>query len=128
MKAANDGAEISNNMLKFTKTKSDTKEFVSFDIRNLIRHSIDFTKPRWKNGAQARGLNYKIDTESMKRVSPIMCNPVEIREVFLNIINNALDSMPGGGSISFSTWSANDAVLVSITDTGRLNTQSWQII
>ena len=56
-KAVTDGAEISRNMLKFTKTKPDTKEFVSSDIRDLIMQPIDFTKPRWKNEAQAKGIN-----------------------------------------------------------------------
>ncbi len=119
MKAAGDGAEISSNMLKFTKTAQDSKALVSSDISALIRHSIDFTKPRWKNEAQAKGINYEIDTESMMRVPPIMCKSVEIREVFINIINNALDVMPGGGSITFCTWSIDDTVFVSVTDSGE---------
>jgi len=119
MKATNDGAAISRNMLKFTKTKSDIKELVSADIRDLIRHSIDFTKPRWSNEAQARGINYIMDTESMKSVPSIMCKHAEMREIFINIINNALDAMPGGGSITFSTWSDADTVLVSVTDNGE---------
>ncbi len=40
----------------------------------------------------------------MKRESSILCNPAELREVFINIINNSLDAMPEGGSLSFSTW------------------------
>jgi signal transduction histidine kinase len=118
MKAADDGAEIAGNMLKFTKTSPDTKEFVSFDIRDLIRHSIDFTKPRWQNEALAEGIDYRIDTEGMGRVPSIMCNPAEIREVFINIINNALDAMSGGGKISFGTWSDNETVFVNVTDDG----------
>ena len=118
MKAADDGAEIAGNMLKFTKTSPDTKEFVSFDIRDLIRHSINFTKPRWQNEALAEGIDYKIDTEGMGRVPSIMCNPAEIREVFINIINNALDAMSGGGKISFGTWSDNETVFVNVTDDG----------
>ena len=118
MKAADDGAEIAGNMLKFTKTSPDTKKFVSFDIRDLIRHSIDFTKPRWQNEALAGGIDYRIDTEGMGRVPSIMCNPAEIREVFINIINNALDAMSGGGKISFGTWSDNETVFVNVTDDG----------
>ncbi|MCP5007067.1 MAG: PAS domain S-box protein [Planctomycetes bacterium] len=69
MKAADDGAEISSNMLKFTKTRSDTKEFVSSDIKGLIMHSIAFTKPRWKNEAQARGINYYTHHELVLGIS-----------------------------------------------------------
>ena len=118
-RAADDGAEISSKMLEFTKTVPDTKKFVSSDIRDLIRQSIDFTMPRWKNEAQARGIDYQMDTEGMKSVSSILCNPTELREVFINLIINALDAMPEGGSLSFSTWSGNDTVFVSISDTGE---------
>ncbi len=118
-KATDDGAEICSKMLEFTKTSQDTKKFVSTDIRDLIIQSIDFTKPRWKNEAQAKGINYKMDTESVKSVSPILCNPTELREVFINLIINALDAMPEGGSLSFSTWSGDDTVLVAVSDTGE---------
>ncbi len=118
-KAVNDGAQISRNMLKFSKTKQDTKEFVSSDIRGIIIQSVEFTMPRWKSMAQAKGINYQIDREDMKEVPSIMCNPTEIREIFINIINNALDAMPEGGSISFSTWDRDGTVLVKVTDTGE---------
>lgn len=119
MKATDDGTEISSNMLKFTKTYQDSKELISSDIRDMVMLSVEFTKPRWKNEAQARGVNYKIDMERMKRVPSIVCKPDEIREIFINMINNALDAMPGGGDISFSTWSDNDTIFVSVTDNGE---------
>ena len=42
-----------------------------------------------------------------------------MREVFTNIVNNALDAMPDGGTLSFSTWSDDDNVFISIADTGK---------
>ncbi len=47
-----------------------------------------------------------------------MCSYVELRGGFINIINNALDAMPEGGTISFRTWSKDEAVFVSVSDTG----------
>ena len=117
--AAHDGAAISSNMLKFTKVHQDIKEFISFDLKDLIRDSIAFTKPRWQNEAQSRGVDYKMCTEGMRKVLPIMCKPAEIREIFINIINNALDAMPGGGAISFGALTCDDTVYVSIADTGE---------
>ncbi len=118
LRAVNDGARISGRMLSFTKTEKDDTGFESDDICGLINQSIDFTMPRWKNEAQAKGINYQMNTEGMKRVSSISCNPTEIREVFINIIMNALDAMPGGGSLSFSTRCGEGTVFVDISDTG----------
>jgi PAS domain S-box-containing protein len=118
-RATNDGAEISRRMLKFTNTAKETAGFMPFDISELINQAIVFTMPRWKNMAQVKGINYHMDTEGMKRVPSILCNPTELREVFVNIINNALDAMPDDGRISFSTWSGEDTIFISISDTGE---------
>ena len=116
--ATDDGAEISSKMLQFTKTEKNTARLVSYGIRDLVNESIEFTQPRWKNEAQSRGINYKINTDGMMTESSILCNPTELREVFVNIINNALDAMPESGSLSFSSWSGEDSIFVSISDTG----------
>ncbi|MBT3881537.1 MAG: PAS domain S-box protein [Candidatus Scalindua sp.] len=118
-RAVDDGAQISSQMLKFTKTETDAGGLVSSDIRDLIMQSIDFTLPRWRNEAQANGIDYQIDKDGMKSLSAIMCNPSELREVFINIIGNALDAMPEGGRLSFSTWSDDDTVFVGVSDTGE---------
>ena len=119
MRAIDDGTEISHRMLKFTKTKKNTTGFVSYDIKDLLIDSLNFTMPRWKSMAQAKGINYHIDKENIKDVPAVLCNPTEVREVFINIINNALDAMPEGGSISFSTWKGDDTAFAEITDTGE---------
>jgi two-component system, cell cycle sensor histidine kinase and response regulator CckA len=118
-KSIKDGSSIADRMREFTHGDTDTMDFVSTDINKLLTKSVEFTMPRWKNMAQATGINYNMNMEGMKNVSPIMCNPLEIEDVFINIINNGLDAMPDGGSLSFRTWSKNDTVFASITDTGR---------
>jgi two-component system cell cycle sensor histidine kinase/response regulator CckA len=103
MRATNDGIEISRKMLKFAKTDKNTEKFTPFNINELIDQAIDFTMPRWKNEAKVKSVNYHMDTEGMRMVPYILCNPTEIREVFVNIINNALDAMPDGGTNTVTT-------------------------
>lgn len=117
--ASDKGSRIVRNMLKFVKTDKDKSGYISFDLRLLIAQAIDSTSSEWKNKAQAKGINYEIDKEGIKDIPDILCNTSELHEVFINIINNALDAMPDGGRISFSTWSNEDTVFVSISDTGE---------
>jgi len=114
-----DGAQISRRMLRFTKIGVDGKEIIPYDITDLIKQSIEFTMPKWKSMAQSNGIDYHMDTDGITKIPPILCDPTGIREVFINIINNALDAMPEGGSISFSTWSNESTVFVRISDTGQ---------
>ncbi len=146
-KATKDGAEIVRRMRKFTKVASDIYEFESVNIKELLEQAIDFSKPRWMNIAKASGITYDIDLTGIKETPTVMGNSSELREVFINIINNALDVMSGGGRLSFCTWhrsgksppqggaysggsshqsllgrgtlTKDDTVFVSISDTGE---------
>ena len=117
-KASDEGAGIVRDMITIAQSDKDTSEHLFFDLKQLIIQAIEAVMPGWKNIAYFSEMKYKIDRNGMKRVPGVFCNPTELREVFVNIINNALDAMPDGGRISFSTWSNEDTVFVEISDTG----------
>ncbi len=119
IKASSDGAEIVRRMREYTNREIDCTNFVPTDMRNLIKQTIEFTMPRWQNIAHANGIRYKINADDFKDVLSVMGNQTELREVLINIVNNALDSMPDGGTLSYRTWKKENTVFVSISDTGR---------
>ena len=119
IKACNDGVEIVKRMLTFASAGESTSNYILTELNSLIGQAIDFTMPRWKNMAQSKGINYHIDKEGIKETLEVFCHPTELREVFINIMNNALDAMPDGGRISFSTESDENTVSVNISDTGE---------
>ncbi len=137
MKAAHDGAEISKRMFKYTNPEKDFTEFEPCYIGILLEQAIEFTMPSWKNEAQANGINYDWDKEGIQEVPATLCNPTELREVFVNIITNSLDAMPDGGTITakircvrsqelgennreFPNYELkDDYVEVTLTDTGK---------
>ena len=117
-KASDEGAGIVRDMITIAQSDKDTSEHLFFDLKQLIIQATEAVMPGWKNIAHFSEMKYKIDRNGMKRIPGVFCNPTELREVFVNIINNALDAMPDGGRISFSTWSNEDTVFVEISDTG----------
>lgn len=118
-RVAYDGTKILSRMYKFTDINRDISGDVRVNMRELLNQAIDFTMPRWKNMAQAEGITYKLDRKGLKKVPSIQGNPSELREVLVNIINNALDAMADGGRISFRTRSKEEIVFISISDTGE---------
>ncbi len=98
-----DGAVIVDRMYDFTNVLKDTSHYKHVDLNDLIEQVIGFTMPRWKEMAQAAGVKYQIDLKGVKALPPVLGNPSELREVILNIVNNALDAMPGGGTITVTT-------------------------
>jgi PAS domain S-box-containing protein len=118
LKASNDGVEIVRRMREYINIEIDSTGFAVTDMSDLVGQVIDFAMPRWQNIAHANGIHYKIDTDGVKEVLCVMGKQSELREVLLNTINNALDAMPDGGSLSFRTWEKENTVFVSISDTG----------
>ena len=82
--------------------------------------AMKFTMPRWKTEAQSRGIEYEIIknnfTESKYRTR---CNPSELKEVIINVINNSIDAMPNGGKIEFKVKTVGEHIIISISDNGE---------
>jgi signal transduction histidine kinase len=49
----------------------------------------------------------------------VECNPSQLNQVFLNLINNAAQSMEAGGKITVRTEAVGDRVKIEVEDTGR---------
>jgi two-component system NtrC family sensor kinase len=64
--------------------------------------------------------NIRIQTELDQRLPPIMASPTELQQVFMNLINNAIDAIgSGGGLLEIRSRVEGDKVVVDIADTGH---------
>lgn len=51
-------------------------------------------------------------------VPDVMADPEQLKQVFVNLISNAVQAMPGGGTLTIDTGHENGFVFVRFTDTG----------
>jgi CheY-like chemotaxis protein len=115
--SSKDGAETVRRMQEFTGVRRD-KEFTLLSVNEIIDAVTSITQPRWKDQAQERGIQIDL-VRKLEDVPPVLGNPSELREVFTNIIFNAVDAMPDGGHLTISTQSQKEGwVEVRISDTG----------
>ena len=113
---AYDGVNITNKVKRLTKKYSDD-DFEIFSIDSVISDAIDLTKNKWLTESVLKGI--KIDIiKSLKSNETIQGNITEIREVFINIIANAIDAMPLGGKIEVITKNKGSKVIIEIRDNG----------
>ncbi len=75
------------------------------DLNELVRQTVDLTRPKWEMPRQANGAIIEVDihTEATAWVSG---GPAELREVLTNLIFNAVDAMPDGGTLTIRTWNS----------------------
>ena len=96
--AALDGAETVRRILGFARAKGE-EQVEPVEIAPLLQQVVEIARPRWKDEAQARGALINVSL-SLEPALPVRGNAAELREVFLNLLLNAVDAMPGGGTLT----------------------------
>ena len=86
------------------KVATDLKDILENTL-NLVRYDKNFRKIEIRSDVQ--------DTP------PLKIDPDQIQQVFLNLILNARDAMPDGGSLDISVTQSNGNVLMRFVDTGH---------
>jgi PAS domain S-box-containing protein len=115
-KAALDGAQTVKRIQGFgLQQNAEVDE--TFDLNQLVQDSTHLTRARWCDEAQARGLHYEVELD-LRPVPLARGAASELREVFVNIILNALDAMPQGGRLRIVTEAQGSSVRVIFTDSG----------
>ena len=114
--AAEDGARIVRRLRAFHRTERDDGER-PVDLNGLVEQAVGLTEPRWKTEALARGISIDVRLE-LGNVPPIVGHGCELREIFTNLIFNAVDAMPDGGTLRFVTRLEDQEAIVTISDTG----------
>jgi signal transduction histidine kinase/putative methionine-R-sulfoxide reductase with GAF domain len=116
-RAAVDAADTVRRIQAFSRAKHGGAAS-ELDLNQTVMESIDFTRARWEHEAQVRGAGVEMVFEPGS-VPPVLGRKAELREVFTNLILNAVDAMPSGGRVLIRSWSEPGRALVSICDSGE---------
>jgi CheY-like chemotaxis protein len=83
----------------------------------MIKEVVTITQVRWRDQAQERGIHIELTTQG-DETPLVFGSPSELREVVTNIVFNAIEAMPEGGTITLSSQPHGNWVEVRIRDTG----------
>ncbi len=114
--AAEDAAATVRRIQTFAR-QSPAKEFELLDVSSLLRDAIEITRTRWENEARVRGLRYEVELQADCPYH-VLGSASELREVFVNLIVNAVDAMPLGGRLSISCERVGEQLNLQFADTG----------
>ncbi len=114
IKSAEDGAHIIRRIQDFARQRP-SREFESISVAELLKDACEMTRPRWESRSEFAPIRFALHADCQANING---DPVELREVLVNMIYNAVDAMPSGGEVRVSTQETRDRVIIQITDTG----------
>jgi PAS domain S-box-containing protein len=115
--AAKDASSIVGRLREFYRSNENSDVFVPVDLSHLARQAVSLTQPKWKGQANAKGVEIQV-REELAQVPKISGDESALREVMTNLIFNAVDAMPKGGTITLRTRCENGRAFLEISDTG----------
>jgi signal transduction histidine kinase len=115
--AGRDASNVVGRLRDFYRPREEGDVFESVDLNKVIEQAVQSTQPKWKGQSLERGLsiNVEMDLEKLPAMKGISA---DLRELMTNLIFNAVDAMPMGGTITLKTCPLPGQIGFSISDTG----------
>ena len=108
---ADRASNIVNNLLNFSRTGSAT-EFTEVDVHRVLDDTLQLLEP------QLRRSQIEIMRDYTDSLPHVYGNAGKLQQVFTNLLLNARDAIPEGGSITLKTKLSEMDVQVEVADTG----------
>jgi signal transduction histidine kinase/CheY-like chemotaxis protein len=122
-RAIEDVAQTVARMREFYRQREPQLALVAVHLNPLVQQVVDLTRARWNDMPQQRGIVIALRTELAVDPPPIAGVESEIREAITNLIFNAVDALPNGGTLTLRTRlvredSGPGQILLEVSDDG----------
>ena len=86
-------------------------------LGSLVKQAISMTRPKWRDEPEQQGHHIEIDLE-LEECASVRIDAAEFRVVVTNLVFNAVESMPKGGTLRIHLHADDDAVVLRVCDAG----------
>ena len=103
-------ADITEEYLRFGRMPKGVMAIC--DLTRIVRDTMDFMSGEFA-GAQIK-TSMDLPSDALK----VVTDEGQFRQALMNILRNALEAMPTGGTLTLVAFEENDRVVLKVTDTG----------
>jgi signal transduction histidine kinase len=115
--ASTDAADLLERLRHLYKPELGSIAHTPFELTQVIEDALALAVPRWASGARTPHHAITVERDLPMRFM-MRGSESEVRQALLNVLVNAGDAMPAGGTLSVALTSEGDEVMIQIQDTG----------
>lgn len=106
-----------NQFASYSETENPENRLETFDLSLLADEAAELTKPFWYSSAVKSGIKIEV---TLNTIVGCFVDGVrsQILEVLVNLIKNAVEAMPSGGTIEIETLKEMDWAVLRVRDSG----------
>jgi signal transduction histidine kinase/ActR/RegA family two-component response regulator len=108
-RATGDVAHTVARMGEFYRQREAQLDLTEVNVNELLKQVLDLTRARWSDMAQQRGAVIETKIECLGENLVVMGIESELREALVNLVFNATDAMPEGGTLTLRAGSRRQA-------------------
>lgn len=113
-----DVAQTVSRLREFYRKREPQLALAPVNLNQLAEQVTELTRAHWADRGRQLGVEYRLEMQLAPALAAVLGVESEIREALTNIIFNAVDAMPKGGTITVRTGLAAAGAVVEIRDTG----------
>jgi PAS domain S-box-containing protein len=117
--AIDDVTETVERLREFYRSRESQLKLVPLNLNELIHQVLDLARARWRDMPQESGITIDVVTELSDKLPPAEGIESEIREALINLIFNAVDAMPSGGTLKLRTGVTQSELLPQDQSEGK---------
>ncbi|HEY0800626.1 MAG TPA: ATP-binding protein, partial [Steroidobacteraceae bacterium] len=122
-RAIEDVARTVARMREFYRERDSQLTLERVQLNRTVQQVVELKRPRWSDLPQSRGAMVDLQTHLADSMPEIMGAEHEITDALTNLIFNAVDAMPTGGTLSVRTYKTSAAdgearAIIEVSDTG----------
>jgi PAS domain S-box-containing protein len=102
-RAIGDVAHTVARMREFYRQHEPELVLTPLNISALVQQVVDLARARWSDMPQQRGIVIDLKLELGQNLPPVAGIESELREALINLVFNAVDAMPEGGTLTIRT-------------------------
>jgi signal transduction histidine kinase len=115
--AARDASTLVGQLREYSRSGDTEEVHRPVNLNSVIEQAVSFTKPKWDAQAFEAGSKIRMEVD-FQDIPVILGDSARLRDAITNLIFNAVDAMPQGGTLTVRTRAQGETVFLEVSDTG----------